>query len=115
MPISRRHCTFEIDPPKVRVRDLNSRNGTYVNGEKIGQRSNPLARGESDHDGETRELRDGDEVRVGGIAIRVSVDLFGLVPMTSGSVAENRPKGCFGGATADAGLTLAQDLSDRGE
>jgi pSer/pThr/pTyr-binding forkhead associated (FHA) protein len=115
MPISRRHCTFEIDPPTVRVRDLNSRNGTYVNGERIGQRSDPLARGELDHEGETRELRDGDVVRVGCIAIRVSVDVFGLVPMTSGPVAENRPKGCFGGATTGAALTLAQELSDRGE
>jgi len=82
--ISRHHCAFEIDPPTVRVRDLNSLNGTYVNGEKIGQRLNPLARGESDHERATRELRDGDEVRVGDTAIRMSVDVLGLVPMTSG-------------------------------
>jgi len=82
--ISRHHCSFEIDPPTVRVRDLNSLNGTYVNGEKIGQRPNPLARGESDHERGTRELRDGDEVRVGDTAIRISVDMLGLVPMTSG-------------------------------
>src|SRR5262249_25711349 len=62
--ISRHHCAFEIDPPTVRVRDLNSLNGTYVNGEKIGQRLNPLALCESDHERATRELRDGDEVRV---------------------------------------------------
>jgi pSer/pThr/pTyr-binding forkhead associated (FHA) protein len=82
--ISRRHCAFEIDPPTVRVRDLESRNGTYVNGEKIGQRPNPLARGQSDHAQGTRELRDGDEVRVGDTAIRISVDNLGLVGMTSG-------------------------------
>jgi pSer/pThr/pTyr-binding forkhead associated (FHA) protein len=82
--ISRRHCAFEIDPPTVRVRDLNSANGTYVNGEKIGQRPNRLARGESDSDQATRELRNGDEVRVGDTAIRISVDLLGLVPVPSG-------------------------------
>jgi len=82
--ISRHHCAFEIDPPTVRVRDLNSLNGTYVNGEKIGQRLNPLPRGESDHERATRELRDGDEVRVGDTAIRISMDVLGLVPMTSG-------------------------------
>ena len=82
--ISRHHCAFEIDPPTVRVRDLNSLNGTYVNGEKIGQRLNPLARGESDHARATRELRDGDEVRVGDTTIRISMDVLGLVAMTSG-------------------------------
>src|SRR5438105_4645102 len=36
--VSRHHCEFEITPPRIRVRDLGSRNGTFVNGEKIGQR-----------------------------------------------------------------------------
>lgn len=33
--VSRRHCLFVIDPPYVTVRDLNSLNGTYVNGHRI--------------------------------------------------------------------------------
>jgi hypothetical protein len=82
--ISRHHCAFEIDPPTVRVRDLDSLNGTYVNGEKIGQRPDPRARVESCHDQSVRELREGDEVRVGDTTIRVSVDVLRLVPMTSG-------------------------------
>ena len=36
--VSRHHCLLEIDPPQVRVCDLGSRNGTYVNGELIGRR-----------------------------------------------------------------------------
>jgi pSer/pThr/pTyr-binding forkhead associated (FHA) protein len=36
--VSRHHCLFDLDPPDIRVRDLGSRNGTYVNGAKIGQR-----------------------------------------------------------------------------
>ena len=36
--VSRRHCLIEIAPPLIRVRDFGSKNGTYLNGEKIGQR-----------------------------------------------------------------------------
>ena len=82
--ISRHHCAFEINPPTVRVHDLNSLNGTYVNGEKIGRRPDPLSQGSSDHERGTRELRHGDVVRVGDTAIRIGVDVLGLVPMTSG-------------------------------
>src|SRR5262249_30750742 len=81
---SRHHCAFEIDPPTIRVRDLNSLNGTYVNGKKIGQLLNPVARGELDQERDTHELRDGDEVRVGNTAVRISVETLGLVPMTGG-------------------------------
>ena len=35
MKISRRHCLLILDPPNVRVRDLGSRNGTYVNDEML--------------------------------------------------------------------------------
>ena len=33
--ISRHHCHLNVDPPDVRVLDLGSRNGTYVNGKKV--------------------------------------------------------------------------------
>ena len=36
MDISRHHCMFEIDPPTLKVRDLGSRNGTFVNGPAFG-------------------------------------------------------------------------------
>lgn len=36
--ISRYHCLLDINPPNIRVRDFGSRNGTYVNSVKIGQR-----------------------------------------------------------------------------
>ncbi|MGD1700683.1 FHA domain-containing protein [Dapis sp. BLCC M229] len=36
--ISRYHCLLDINPPDIRVRDFGSKNGTYVNGQKIGQR-----------------------------------------------------------------------------
>ena len=36
--ISRYHCLLDINPPNIRVRDFGSKNGTFVNEEKIGQR-----------------------------------------------------------------------------
>ena len=77
--VSRHHCLFEIEPPTVRVRDLGSLNGTYVNGEKIGQRPAGVALDELDLEG-VHDLRDGDEVRLGGTIIQVHVDRLGLVP-----------------------------------
>lgn len=72
--VSRHHCVLEIDPPEVRVRDIGSRNGTFVNGVKIGQRA-----GRQDPEEAARmrwperPLHEGDEVRVGDTALRVDV------------------------------------------
>jgi DNA-binding NarL/FixJ family response regulator len=50
MDVSRRHCLVDVDPPEVRVTDLGSRNGTYVNGQRIWAQ---------------QALHAGDEVRIG--------------------------------------------------
>jgi pSer/pThr/pTyr-binding forkhead associated (FHA) protein len=74
MDVSRRHCEFLIEAPLVRVRDLGSLNGTFVNGEKIGQRSGRLPPTEVDLvEFPACELRDGDEVQVGPNVIRVRI------------------------------------------
>jgi serine/threonine-protein kinase len=52
---SRRHFLIEVNPPRCRVLDLGSRNGTYVNGEKV----------------KLAELKDGDEVQAGHTVFRV--------------------------------------------
>jgi pSer/pThr/pTyr-binding forkhead associated (FHA) protein len=39
--ISRRHCLVSLNPAEVWVLDLHSKNGTYVNGEKIGKLTCP--------------------------------------------------------------------------
>jgi len=73
--VSRHHCSFEIDPPRIRVRDLGSLNGTFVNGLKIGQREN-LKWCESDPDGSMSgiELHPGDEVQLGqNTILRVNI------------------------------------------
>jgi pSer/pThr/pTyr-binding forkhead associated (FHA) protein len=61
--ISRHHCEFDISPPEVRIRDLGSRNGTFVNGERI---QSIAAEQTNEH-----TLKDGDEVRVGNAVLRI--------------------------------------------
>jgi pSer/pThr/pTyr-binding forkhead associated (FHA) protein len=68
--VSRHHCLLDIDPPMVWARDLDSRNGTFVNGEKIGQRDwqpNPAVP-------PGRELHDGDTLRIGDVVFQVGVN-----------------------------------------
>jgi pSer/pThr/pTyr-binding forkhead associated (FHA) protein len=66
MDVSRHHCEVEIAPSALRVRDLGSLNGTYVNGKKIGQRGvceadSTLADGQQP----AVDLSDGDEIQLG--------------------------------------------------
>ena len=70
--ISRHHCLLDINPPDVRIRDFGSLNGTYINGQKIGQRQKHERPGGSfpEHD-----LHDGDEFRLGNLKFRVSIEL----------------------------------------
>jgi len=72
--VSRHHCLLDINPPDIRVRDFGSLNGTYVNGEKIGQREKGMTPEEGakmnlpEHD-----LKDGDEIQVGDTVFRVEI------------------------------------------
>jgi pSer/pThr/pTyr-binding forkhead associated (FHA) protein len=54
--VSRRHCMISIEEGKATIRDLGSRNGTIVNGQKIA--------------GE-QELRTGDKVKIGPLEFEV--------------------------------------------
>jgi pSer/pThr/pTyr-binding forkhead associated (FHA) protein len=71
--VSRHHCLVEIDPPRVDVRDLGSRNGTYINGEKIGQRPTDevCVNSEGLHFPSVR-LHEGDEIRIGDTVLRIT-------------------------------------------
>ena len=75
--VSRHHCMLDINPPDVRIRDFGSRNGTYVNGVKIGQRDPAQSAAQGRGLGlQERDLKDGDEVRLGrSVAFHVSVKL----------------------------------------
>jgi serine/threonine-protein kinase len=54
---SRRHFLVEVNPPRVRLLDLDSRNGVFVNGART----------------DAAELADGDEVKAGHTVFRVHV------------------------------------------
>jgi pSer/pThr/pTyr-binding forkhead associated (FHA) protein len=56
--VSRRHCRFTRTGDRVLVQDLESYNGTFVNGKRV---RNPLP------------LRDGDELSLGHCSFRVSM------------------------------------------
>jgi eukaryotic-like serine/threonine-protein kinase len=75
LDVSRRHCLLEIAPPSVRVCDLGSLNGTFVNGQKIGQRDSGAAVEETGRtDSPIVALSGGDEIQLGDhTAFRVCV------------------------------------------
>lgn len=63
--ISRHHCLLDINPPDIRVRDLGSMGGTFVNGKLIGRRARDIAPGQaSDADCQECSLKNGDELRL---------------------------------------------------
>jgi pSer/pThr/pTyr-binding forkhead associated (FHA) protein len=78
--ISRHHCLLLINPPKVRVRDLGSTNGTFVNGVPIGQRQVTSSQAGLTDDtkvelGAATKLRAGDEVRLAKSALCLKVNI----------------------------------------
>jgi pSer/pThr/pTyr-binding forkhead associated (FHA) protein len=74
MDISRRHCAIDIAPPDLRIRDLGSLNGTYVNGQKIGQRDGRHLPASGDPPSSAVGLTAGDEIQLGdNTAFRVWV------------------------------------------
>jgi pSer/pThr/pTyr-binding forkhead associated (FHA) protein len=63
-----------VTAPVVSVRDLGSRNGTYVNGEKIGQRRREQTFEEAlQEEREEHHLWQGDKLRIGDNIFRVEL------------------------------------------
>jgi pSer/pThr/pTyr-binding forkhead associated (FHA) protein len=75
--VSRHHCVLDIAPPAIHVRDLGSRNGTFVNGVRIDDSADeqpeaPVADG--------LDLKDGDQFQLGSTAFQVKVESVAAVP-----------------------------------
>jgi len=70
---SRHHCAITLGEAGASVRDLGSRNGTFLNGESIGQRPRAAGAGAAPPELPARPLHDGDSLRVGRSVFRVSV------------------------------------------
>lgn len=69
--LSRHHCRIDVGPQGAFVRDLSSRNGTFVNGTKIGQRPRGKPVEANPEPGPGHCLADGDRLRVGEIEFGV--------------------------------------------
>jgi pSer/pThr/pTyr-binding forkhead associated (FHA) protein len=72
--ISRYHCQLKVHVPFMRVEDLGSANGTYVNGHEVRANSLPLSEspGLCEADG-SAFLGNGDILTIGGTSFRLDV------------------------------------------
>jgi pSer/pThr/pTyr-binding forkhead associated (FHA) protein len=67
--ISRHHCQLDIDPPCMLVQDLGSRNGTYINGQKV---DGVDRRALPNPDSYLTLVKDGDLLTLGGTTLKVN-------------------------------------------
>ena len=87
--ISRYHCLLDINPPDVRVRDFGSKNGTFVNGEKIGQReANQTPEQAANIQFPEFDLQGGDEFKLSDTSFRVGI---ALDPEIAKNIQSERP------------------------
>jgi eukaryotic-like serine/threonine-protein kinase len=94
--VSRRHCLIDVRPDCVEIRDLESRNGTYVNGVRLGF---PLDGKLGGSMAFKRRLKDGDEIAIGTSVFQVTIrqtadnatsveeEVFPLLPLESEQLA----------------------------
>jgi serine/threonine-protein kinase len=92
---------LDINPPDIRVRDFGSRNGTFVNSQKIGQRD----QGMTPEQGASMvfpefDLKEGDEIELGDTVFRVSV----FVPAVCASCAAEIPENEKASAEREPGV-----------
>lgn len=93
--ISRYHCLLDINPPDVRVRDFGSLNGTYVNGQKIGQRDpNQSVEEAVKADYPEHDLKNGDEIKLGQTVFRVGIFAPVLCSNCSGEIPQAKVQPC---------------------
>ena len=74
--ISRYHCLLDINPPDIRVRDFGSKNGTFVNGKKIGQRAaNQTPEEAAKLSFPEVDLKTGDEIKLSHTIFQVKTEI----------------------------------------
>jgi len=95
--VSRKHCRLILNGETIKVEDLGSSNGTYINGERIQQ----------------AELSAGDTLQVGPVVFVVQMDGFpaddDLQPVTAASAAA---KTAHGSKAASQATTEGEEVVD---
>ncbi len=92
LTISRYHCILDINPPDVRVRDFGSRNGTYVNGKKIGQRQpNHTPEAAAKIQFPEYDLKSGDKIKLGTTVFQLSIEAETEMPPEMVSLPKKAP------------------------
>jgi eukaryotic-like serine/threonine-protein kinase len=71
--VSRHHCLLEVDPPSLRVRDLHSRAGTFLNGLRLVPKTRGEPCGSIDESFTPYDLYHGDTLRLGDVGLCVTV------------------------------------------
>jgi len=102
--VSRRHCEINLDQGKVTVRDLQSRNGTLINGKRI----------------EEAPMNAGDVLKIGPIEFVLQVngvpdDLEAYLPQADASqkdMLQVQPERYSTSETQEAEYNLDQDLAE---
>lgn len=92
---SRHHFILEVNPPQARIRDLGSRNGTFVNDTKHGGRS----KAETPEEAAKRrfsevDLKNGDVIRVGEHVFTVQVEAPAVCCDCARPIADAERKAC---------------------
>lgn len=91
--ISRYHCLLDINPPDIRVRDFGSKNGTYVNNKKIGQReANQTPEEATKIKFPEYDLNTGDELKLSKTIFQVSREIEQKIAKTWKPEAIQEPK-----------------------
>ncbi len=114
--ISRHHCLVEINPPDVCLRDLGSRNGTFVNGELVGKRPAGANPGK-EHASAEKDVADGAEVflsKEGDVAFRVHVVVPARCAACGAALADEQQAACAqpdGGYLCPACRCRAEDAA----
>lgn len=90
--VSRRHCAVIVGPADVWIEDLGSRNGTYVNGQRIEAKT---------------KLADGDMIKVGSLELRVSCKSAAAAPGGEEDVSRWLMAGDEGAGNSDTTKSVA--------
>ena len=99
--VSRKHCRLVINGDTIKVEDLGSSNGTYINGERVQQ----------------ADLSAGDTLQIGPVIFVAQVDGFpadeDLQPVTIQSSGAKTSAGAPAEAATEAGADAAAEAGDQ--